>query len=230
MAPARAAGGAVRLTAAAPRRGGHAARLRGRVDGGRRRRARAIRVRLGRAGTTVGRRRRLADPAATDAPLSLGPAVLHRARNARGHHRSRYRPSAARDRRHRLPRHHGSPRPPRPRVRVALRAAVEHGARGDRRRASRDGDPGAGGAAAGAVGRRAQGARPRAAIGCYHQPHTTHVREKGERRVTDNKPLNVGDQAPAFTLKTIGLKEVSLADYKGKNVVLLFYPLDWTPG
>jgi peroxiredoxin len=48
--------------------------------------------------------------------------------------------------------------------------------------------------------------------------------------VTDNKTINVGDQAPGFTLKTIGLKEVSLADYKGKNVVLLFYPLDWTPG
>ena len=48
--------------------------------------------------------------------------------------------------------------------------------------------------------------------------------------MTENKPLNVGDQAPGFTLKTIGLKEVSLADYKGKNVVLLFYPLDWTPG
>jgi peroxiredoxin Q/BCP len=48
--------------------------------------------------------------------------------------------------------------------------------------------------------------------------------------VTDQKTLSVGDQAPAFTLKTIGMKEVSLADYKGKNVVLLFYPLDWTPG
>jgi thioredoxin-dependent peroxiredoxin len=40
----------------------------------------------------------------------------------------------------------------------------------------------------------------------------------------------VGEPAPGFTLKTIGLKEVSLNDYQGKNVVLLFYPLDWTPG
>jgi peroxiredoxin len=47
---------------------------------------------------------------------------------------------------------------------------------------------------------------------------------------TENKALNVGDTAPDFTLKTIGLKEVSLKDYRGKNVVLLFYPLDWTPG
>jgi peroxiredoxin len=40
----------------------------------------------------------------------------------------------------------------------------------------------------------------------------------------------IGDQAPDFTLKTIGLQEVSLRDYRGKNVLLLFYPLDWTPG
>jgi peroxiredoxin Q/BCP len=48
--------------------------------------------------------------------------------------------------------------------------------------------------------------------------------------VSDDKPLGVGDAAPEFTLKTIGLKDVSLRDYRGKNVVLLFYPLDWTPG
>ncbi len=48
--------------------------------------------------------------------------------------------------------------------------------------------------------------------------------------VTEHKPLNTGDTAPDFTLKTIGLKEVSLKDFRGKNVVLLFYPLDWTPG
>ena len=48
--------------------------------------------------------------------------------------------------------------------------------------------------------------------------------------VTGNKTLQVGDTAPDFTLKTIGLKEVSLKDYRGKNVAVLFYPLDWTPG
>ena len=42
--------------------------------------------------------------------------------------------------------------------------------------------------------------------------------------------LKVGDPAPDFTLKTIGLKDVSLQSFRGKNVVLLFYPLDWTPG
>jgi peroxiredoxin len=42
--------------------------------------------------------------------------------------------------------------------------------------------------------------------------------------------VKVGDAAPGFTLKSIGLKEISLDQYRGKNVVLLFYPLDWTPG
>jgi len=44
------------------------------------------------------------------------------------------------------------------------------------------------------------------------------------------RELKVGDPAPDFTLKSIGLKEVSLKDHRGKNVVLLFYVLDWTPG
>ena len=45
-----------------------------------------------------------------------------------------------------------------------------------------------------------------------------------------NVTLNVGDPAPDFTLRTIGLKEVSLSEYRVKRVVMLFYPLDWTPG
>lgn len=48
--------------------------------------------------------------------------------------------------------------------------------------------------------------------------------------MSETKVLNVGDPAPEFTLRTLGLKEVSLKDFRGKNVVLLFYPLDWTPG
>jgi peroxiredoxin Q/BCP len=48
--------------------------------------------------------------------------------------------------------------------------------------------------------------------------------------MNDAKTLGVGDTAPPFTMRTIGLKEISLKDYLGKNVVILFYPLDWTPG
>jgi peroxiredoxin len=39
----------------------------------------------------------------------------------------------------------------------------------------------------------------------------------------------VGQPAPEFTLKDQSQKDVKLSDYRGKNVVLLFYPLDWSP-
>jgi len=42
--------------------------------------------------------------------------------------------------------------------------------------------------------------------------------------------LRVGDKAPAFTLTSDEGKEVSLADYKGKRVLLYFYPKASTPG
>ncbi len=41
--------------------------------------------------------------------------------------------------------------------------------------------------------------------------------------------IHVGDTAPDFTLKTQDDKEWKLSDQKGKNVVLLWYPLDWSP-
>lgn len=42
--------------------------------------------------------------------------------------------------------------------------------------------------------------------------------------------LQVGDRAPAFTMPTDGGGKVSLADLKGKAVVLYFYPKDDTSG
>lgn len=42
--------------------------------------------------------------------------------------------------------------------------------------------------------------------------------------------LKEGDKAPAFTAATNGDGKVSLADFKGKQVVLYFYPRDNTPG
>ena len=38
----------------------------------------------------------------------------------------------------------------------------------------------------------------------------------------------VGESAPAFTLKNTDLEEVSLADFSGRKVVLLFVPLAFT--
>ena len=42
--------------------------------------------------------------------------------------------------------------------------------------------------------------------------------------------LGVRDRAPAFALKTVGGKTFKLSDFRGKNVVLYFYPKDDTPG
>ncbi|MBA2176560.1 thioredoxin-dependent thiol peroxidase [Halobacillus locisalis] len=42
--------------------------------------------------------------------------------------------------------------------------------------------------------------------------------------------IEKGKQAPTFTLPANNGEHVSLSDYKGKNVVLYFYPKDMTPG
>lgn len=40
--------------------------------------------------------------------------------------------------------------------------------------------------------------------------------------------LKVGDKAPNFTLRDTEKAEVSLSDYRGKNVLVLFFPLAFT--
>ncbi len=42
--------------------------------------------------------------------------------------------------------------------------------------------------------------------------------------------LAEGDVAPTFTAATDGGGTASLSDYKGKNIILYFYPKDDTPG
>ncbi|WP_088103130.1 thioredoxin-dependent thiol peroxidase [Halalkalibacter urbisdiaboli] len=42
--------------------------------------------------------------------------------------------------------------------------------------------------------------------------------------------INVGQAAPNFSLPANSGEEVSLSDFKGKYVVLYFYPKDMTPG
>ena len=42
--------------------------------------------------------------------------------------------------------------------------------------------------------------------------------------------LTEGEEAPNFALKADDGREVSLSDYRGKKVVLYFYPKDGTPG
>ena len=48
--------------------------------------------------------------------------------------------------------------------------------------------------------------------------------------MTEQKRLEIGDQAPAFTLPNDSGETTSLADYKGKRVLVYFYPRANTPG
>jgi len=41
--------------------------------------------------------------------------------------------------------------------------------------------------------------------------------------------LKIGQQAPDFKLPSHLGNSVNLCDYKGKNVVIVFFPLAWTP-
>ena len=41
--------------------------------------------------------------------------------------------------------------------------------------------------------------------------------------------VEVGQVAPEFRLKSHLGEEVRLSDYRGQNVVLVFFPLAWTP-
>jgi peroxiredoxin len=42
--------------------------------------------------------------------------------------------------------------------------------------------------------------------------------------------MKVNDKAPAFTLQDENGKEIALKDFRGKTVVLFFYPRANTPG
>lgn len=41
--------------------------------------------------------------------------------------------------------------------------------------------------------------------------------------------LQKGTAAPSFTLKSTPDQTLSLEDFRGKNVVIVFYPADWSP-
>ena len=48
--------------------------------------------------------------------------------------------------------------------------------------------------------------------------------------MSDEKKLVVGEEAPNFTVLNQDGESVSLAEYKGKKVILYFYPAASTPG
>jgi len=43
-------------------------------------------------------------------------------------------------------------------------------------------------------------------------------------------PLKAGEPAPDFALPNANGETVRLSDFRGRNVLLVFYPLDWSPG
>ena len=45
-----------------------------------------------------------------------------------------------------------------------------------------------------------------------------------------NVPLEPGTKAPEFSLPDSNGNRIALSDLRGKPVVLVFYPLDWSPG
>ena len=47
--------------------------------------------------------------------------------------------------------------------------------------------------------------------------------------MAETKELAVGDAAPDFSLPTAGGGTVSLSDFRGREVVLFFYPMDNSP-
>ncbi|KAB2328517.1 thioredoxin-dependent thiol peroxidase [Cytobacillus depressus] len=42
--------------------------------------------------------------------------------------------------------------------------------------------------------------------------------------------VSIGELAPDFTLKASNGDEIKLSDFRGRNIVLYFYPKDMTPG
>jgi peroxiredoxin len=46
----------------------------------------------------------------------------------------------------------------------------------------------------------------------------------------ENEGLPVGEKAPDFSLPDANGKRYRLSDFQDRNVILVFYPLDWSPG
>lgn len=63
-------------------------------------------------------------------------------------------------------------------------------------------------------------------------PNIADIYKKGPRMEGQavSKPLPIGTKAPDFTLRDANNNEVSLSDFRGSSVLLVFYPLDWSPG
>jgi len=50
-----------------------------------------------------------------------------------------------------------------------------------------------------------------------------------KKRENTNGPLQSGAKAPDFSLKSSPDKKINLKDYRGRTLILLFYPADFSP-
>src|SRR5687767_14177116 len=60
--------------------------------------------------------------------------------------------------------------------------------------------------------------------------HTIPGRRQHRGEIENMAQINVGDQAPEFETLNDKNEKVKLSDYRGKRVVLYFYPKDETRG
>jgi peroxiredoxin len=65
--------------------------------------------------------------------------------------------------------------------------------------------------------------------GSINTPQDVHQSEHANLEGGSSMSIAVGQPAPDFTLKDQDQKDVRLGDLRGKNVVIVFYPLDWSP-
>lgn len=72
---------------------------------------------------------------------------------------------------------------------------------------------------------KARARRPKAKKAAAPRPVTTPV-----MREAPAVELKIGDPAPDFTVEDDSRRQVSLSDFRGRKVVLYFYPKDDTPG
>ena len=63
------------------------------------------------------------------------------------------------------------------------------------------------------------------------QTGNSEERSRPSRNARGRKPhpLPAGVRGPAFSLKTTPDQSIALSDFKGKPVILAFYPADWSP-
>ena len=78
-------------------------------------------------------------------------------------------------------------------------------------------------------GEAAEGGRALARADGIRPDHAGHPLVATKER-TMATPLKAGDPAPDFSAATTDGKKVSLKDFRGKKLVMYFYPMDDTPG